>query len=81
MLSRLNSGLERRVALAKRRHPRSLIVIGLLIEPFLVERQIAGEEHHLPGCAKNRPSCAIGQLDGGPLKIRAEAIWLARARL
>jgi hypothetical protein len=52
------------------RHPRAFLVLGLFVAAFLVEREIAGEEHDLAGRAKRRPAGAVGQLDRRPLEPR-----------
>ena len=47
------------VALAKVRHARAFLVIGLLVAALFVERQITWEEHHLPGRPKHGLAGAV----------------------
>ena len=70
LLDRLDPGLGRRVAVAERRHAAAILVVGLFVAAFVVERQEAGEEHDLAGRAQRRPPRPVAQLDRRPLEPR-----------
>ena len=79
MLGRLDPGLGRGVALTQRRHPRAVLVVGFLVAAFFVEREEAGEEHHLAGRAQHRAAGAVGQFDGRALEPRRRHLAGQRA--
>ncbi len=66
MLLGIDRLLGGRVALA---HPRQAarVLVGAVVLPFLVEREIAGEQHDLTGRAQHVAPGAVGELDRGTL--------------
>ena len=79
MLDGLDTGLGGGIALAQRRHARALLVVGLLVAAFLVQREVAGEEHDLAGGAEDGPARPVAQLDGRPLEPRRRHLACQRA--
>ena len=78
-LRRLDPVLGRRIAGLEQRHPRAVLVVGLFVAAFFVEREIAGEEHDLPGRAQRRAARAVGQFDRRPLEPRRRHLARQRA--
>ena len=79
MLGRLDSGLGWSIAFAQRRHPRTFLVLRVLVAAFLVEREIAGEEHTWPDARSTALPAPSRQLDGRTLEPRRRHLARQRA--
>ena len=70
MLIGFHSGLGRRIALAQHRKQALVLVLRLVVEAFLIDREIARKLHHLAGGTQFVSAGRIAQGHGGAFELR-----------
>src|SRR3546814_10297981 len=66
----LDPRLGRRVAPGHRGQQARVVVVRIVVAALVIEREEAGEFHHLPGRAQHRLAGAVGKVDAGAFEPR-----------
>ena len=70
MLICFDSLLQWTVTLADNRQHTVFVVVRLIVETFLINREEAGEFHHLASCSQLMLTTRVAQCDGRSFKLR-----------